>query len=113
MCREDPAFGEHATRLPTDAERHGGHRTEAARCGSAPPVRESQEPLWAEAVTVDTSGPLEAAVVQALAVVRPHGKGQAWVRRRARSGTEKKPQATMLRQKGPIGPVQIRVTRGV
>ncbi|MFI6494443.1 AAA family ATPase [Streptomyces sp. NPDC050564] len=40
------------------------------------------EPPWAEAVTVDTSGPLEAAVVQALAAVRPYGTGQAPVFRR-------------------------------
>jgi aminoglycoside phosphotransferase family enzyme/predicted kinase len=40
------------------------------------------EPPWAEAVTVDTSGPLEAAVVQALAAVRPYATGQAPVFRR-------------------------------
>ncbi|WP_371584427.1 AAA family ATPase [Streptomyces sp. NBC_01314] len=39
-------------------------------------------PPWPEAVTVDTSGPLEAAVVQALAAVRPYGTGQAPVFRR-------------------------------
>ncbi|MEU4498924.1 gluconate kinase, partial [Streptomyces sp. NPDC023998] len=42
----------------------------------------SKEPPWTEAVTVDTSGPLEAAVVQALAAVRPYGTGQAPVFRR-------------------------------
>lgn len=42
----------------------------------------SKEPPWTEAVTVDTSGPLEAAVVQALAAVRPNGTGQAPVFRR-------------------------------
>ncbi|MFF9915502.1 AAA family ATPase [Streptomyces sp. NPDC013457] len=34
-----------------------------------------REPPWVEAVAVDTSGPLEAAVTQALAVVRPYGTG--------------------------------------
>lgn len=37
---------------------------------------------WLQAVVVDTSGPLEAAVVQALAAVRPYGTGQAPVFRR-------------------------------
>ncbi|MGW5216167.1 bifunctional aminoglycoside phosphotransferase/ATP-binding protein [Streptomyces sp. NPDC004051] len=40
------------------------------------------EPPWPEAVTVDTSGPLETAVVQALAALRPWGTGQAPVFRR-------------------------------
>ncbi|WTB36554.1 AAA family ATPase [Streptomyces sp. NBC_00827] len=40
------------------------------------------EPPWTEAVTVDTSGPLEAAVVQALTAVRPYGAGLAPVFRR-------------------------------
>ncbi|WP_055493908.1 bifunctional aminoglycoside phosphotransferase/ATP-binding protein [Streptomyces sp. TP-A0356] len=40
------------------------------------------EPPWTEAVTIDTSGPLESAVVQALAAVRPWGPGQAQVFRR-------------------------------
>jgi len=40
------------------------------------------EPPWPEAVTVDTSGPLESAVVQALTAVRPYGTGQAPVFRR-------------------------------
>ncbi|MBD0422700.1 AAA family ATPase [Streptomyces sp. TRM S81-3] len=40
------------------------------------------EPPWPEAVSVDTSGPLESAVSQALAVVRPWGTGQAPVFRR-------------------------------
>lgn len=40
------------------------------------------EAPWAQAVTIDTSGPLERAVTQALAVVRPHGTGQAPVFRR-------------------------------
>ncbi|MFC8245894.1 bifunctional aminoglycoside phosphotransferase/ATP-binding protein [Streptomyces chartreusis] len=41
-----------------------------------------REPPWPEAVAVDTSGPLESAVSQALAVVRPWGTGQAPVFRR-------------------------------
>lgn len=41
------------------------------------------EPPWTEAVTVDTGGALEAAVVQAMAVVRPYGTGQAPVFRRS------------------------------
>ncbi|MGX4688059.1 bifunctional aminoglycoside phosphotransferase/ATP-binding protein [Streptomyces sp. JNUCC 63] len=40
------------------------------------------EPPWAEAVAVDTSGPLESAVARALAAVRPWGTGQAPVYRR-------------------------------
>jgi hypothetical protein len=40
------------------------------------------EPPWPEAVTVDTSGSLEAAVVQALAAIRPYDAGQAPVFRR-------------------------------
>lgn len=40
------------------------------------------EPPWPEAVMVDTSGPLEAAVVRALAAVRPYGVRQAQVFRR-------------------------------
>ncbi|MFF7795670.1 AAA family ATPase [Streptomyces sp. NPDC007991] len=40
------------------------------------------EPPWPEAVAVDTSGPLESAVAQALAAVRPWGTGQAPVFRR-------------------------------
>jgi aminoglycoside phosphotransferase family enzyme/predicted kinase len=43
----------------------------------------AKEPPWAEAVTVDTSGPLDSAVVQALAAIRPHGTGQAPVFRRS------------------------------
>ncbi|MFI8089519.1 AAA family ATPase [Streptomyces sp. NPDC086080] len=42
----------------------------------------AKEPPWPEAVAVDTGGPLEAAVVQALAAVRPWGTGQAPVFRR-------------------------------
>ncbi|MGW1892508.1 bifunctional aminoglycoside phosphotransferase/ATP-binding protein [Streptomyces sp. NPDC002004] len=42
----------------------------------------AQEPPWAEAIAIDTSGPLEAAVVQALAAIRPWGTGQAPVYRR-------------------------------
>lgn len=42
----------------------------------------AEEPPWAEAVTIDTSGPLEAAVVQAMSAVRPWGTGQAPVFRR-------------------------------
>lgn len=40
------------------------------------------EPPWTEAVTIDTSGLLESAVVQALAAVRPRGPGQTRVFRR-------------------------------
>ncbi|MFI7296409.1 hypothetical protein [Streptomyces sp. NPDC050121] len=42
----------------------------------------AREPPWPEAVAVDTSGPLESAVAQALAAVRPRGTGQAPVFRR-------------------------------
>jgi predicted kinase len=42
----------------------------------------AREPPWAEAVAVDTSGPLESAVTRALAAVRPWGTGQAPVFRR-------------------------------
>ncbi|GAA3784818.1 bifunctional aminoglycoside phosphotransferase/ATP-binding protein [Streptomyces chiangmaiensis] len=42
----------------------------------------AKEAPWPEAVTIDTSGPLESAVVQALAAVRPWGTGQAPVFRR-------------------------------
>ncbi len=41
-----------------------------------------REPPWAEAVAVDTSGPLESAVAQALAAVRPWSTGLAPVFRR-------------------------------
>ncbi|GCB50796.1 hypothetical protein SNL152K_8142 [Streptomyces sp. NL15-2K] len=40
------------------------------------------EPPWPEAVRVDTSGSLEAAVVQALAAIRPHADSQTPVFRR-------------------------------
>ncbi|MBA2806883.1 AAA family ATPase [Streptomyces sp. KM273126] len=40
------------------------------------------EPPWPEAAAVDTSGPLESAVTEALAAVRPWGTGQAPVFRR-------------------------------
>ncbi|WP_189940929.1 bifunctional aminoglycoside phosphotransferase/ATP-binding protein [Streptomyces aurantiogriseus] len=40
------------------------------------------EPPWREAVAIDTSGPLESAVVQALAALRPWGTGRAPVFRR-------------------------------
>jgi aminoglycoside phosphotransferase family enzyme/predicted kinase len=43
----------------------------------------AKEPPWAEAVTVDTSGPLESGVVRALAAIRPYGTGQAPVFRRS------------------------------
>lgn len=43
-------------------------------------MAEAAEP-WPEAVTVDTSGPIERAVVRAGAVVRPHGIGDVWSRR--------------------------------
>jgi uncharacterized protein len=42
----------------------------------------AKEPPWMEAVTIDTSGPLESAVAQALAAVRPWGTGRAPVFRR-------------------------------
>lgn len=42
----------------------------------------AREPPWPEAVPVDTSGPLESAVAQALTAVRPWGTGQAAVFRR-------------------------------
>jgi predicted kinase len=40
------------------------------------------EPPWPEAVVIDTSGSLEAAVVRALAAVRPYATSQAPVFRR-------------------------------
>lgn len=40
------------------------------------------EPPWEEAVPIDTGGLLEAAVIQAMAAVRPYGSGQAPVFRR-------------------------------
>ncbi|WP_030587353.1 MULTISPECIES: bifunctional aminoglycoside phosphotransferase/ATP-binding protein [Streptomyces] len=40
-----------------------------------------REPPWTEAVSVDTSGPLEAAVSQALTAVRPHDTGPLVFRR--------------------------------
>ncbi|MFC8272717.1 AAA family ATPase [Streptomyces sp. NPDC057271] len=40
-----------------------------------------REPPWTEAVAVDTSGPLEAAVSQALTAVRPHDTGPLVFRR--------------------------------
>ncbi|WP_225860369.1 bifunctional aminoglycoside phosphotransferase/ATP-binding protein [Streptomyces triticiradicis] len=40
------------------------------------------EPAWPEAVTIDTSGPLESAASRALAAVRPSGTGRAPVFRR-------------------------------
>ncbi|MGV9245987.1 bifunctional aminoglycoside phosphotransferase/ATP-binding protein [Streptomyces sp. NPDC003710] len=43
----------------------------------------AEEPAWAEAVAIDTSGPLESAVAQALAAVRPC-TGQAPIFRRPR-----------------------------
>ncbi|MDX2940517.1 AAA family ATPase [Streptomyces caniscabiei] len=43
----------------------------------------AREPPWPDAVTVDTSGPLESAVSHALAAVRPWGADQAPVFRRA------------------------------
>jgi aminoglycoside phosphotransferase family enzyme/predicted kinase len=42
----------------------------------------ARERQWPQAVAVDTGGALETAVSQALAVVRPHGTGQAQVFRR-------------------------------
>ncbi|WP_338676469.1 AAA family ATPase [Streptomyces sp. SCSIO 30461] len=43
----------------------------------------ADEPPWAEAVTIDTSGALDSAVVQALSAVRPWGTDQAPVFRRS------------------------------
>ncbi|MFF8843386.1 AAA family ATPase [Streptomyces sp. NPDC015127] len=43
----------------------------------------AKEPPWTKAVSIDTSGPLESAVVQAMAAVRPWGTGQAPVFRRS------------------------------
>ncbi|BAU81767.1 hypothetical protein SLA_0813 [Streptomyces laurentii] len=40
-----------------------------------------REPPWAEAVTIDTSGPLETAVSRALTAVRPHDTGPLVFRR--------------------------------
>jgi hypothetical protein len=40
------------------------------------------EPPWDDAVAIDTDGPLEAAVAQALTAVRPYGNRQAPVFRR-------------------------------
>jgi aminoglycoside phosphotransferase family enzyme/predicted kinase len=40
-------------------------------------VMEAREPPWTEAVSVDTGGPLQAAVDRALAAVRPYGTGRA------------------------------------
>ncbi|MCX5435306.1 bifunctional aminoglycoside phosphotransferase/ATP-binding protein [Streptomyces sp. NBC_00063] len=45
-------------------------------------VMAAAETPWSEAVRIDTSGSLEAAVVQALAAVRPHADSQAPVFRR-------------------------------
>ncbi|MFF3890076.1 AAA family ATPase [Streptomyces sp. NPDC001914] len=45
-------------------------------------VMAATEPAWPEAVTIDTSGPLESAASRALATVRPWGTGQAPVFRR-------------------------------
>jgi hypothetical protein len=42
----------------------------------------AEEPPWPEAVAVDTGGPLEAAVVQALAAVHPWRTAPAPVFRR-------------------------------
>ncbi|MCH0541009.1 AAA family ATPase [Streptomyces sp. MUM 203J] len=41
----------------------------------------AREPPWTEAAVIDTGGPLEAAVAQALAVVRPHDTGPLVFRR--------------------------------
>ncbi|GEB57446.1 hypothetical protein GCM10017674_80750 [Streptomyces gardneri] len=41
----------------------------------------AREPPWTEAVVIDTSGPLEAAVSQALTAVRPHDSGPLVFRR--------------------------------
>ncbi|MFB7462945.1 AAA family ATPase [Streptomyces sp. NPDC056224] len=65
-----------AARLDTRA--HGASDADA----EVATAMAEKEPPWAEAVTVDTSGSLEAAVFQALAAVRPYGSGQAPVFRR-------------------------------
>ncbi|MFE0699666.1 AAA family ATPase [Streptomyces sp. NPDC058872] len=44
-------------------------------------VMAAKEPPWAEAVAIDTSGPLEASVSRALAAVRPHDTGRLVFRR--------------------------------
>ncbi|MFF7640921.1 AAA family ATPase [Streptomyces canus] len=61
-----------ATRAPgaSDADRHVAATMAAT------------EPPWPEAVRIDTSGSLQAAVAQALAAVRPHADSQAPVFRR-------------------------------
>ncbi len=43
-------------------------------------MAEAADP-WPEAVTIDTSGPVERSTEQALRVVRPHGADQVWHRR--------------------------------
>lgn len=53
-----------------------------ADLGVATALAERETP-WAEAVEVDTSGPLEKAVTRALAAVRPHGTGSLVFRRPA------------------------------
>ncbi|KES09108.1 gluconate kinase [Streptomyces toyocaensis] len=61
-------------------------RTPGASASDAGPAvaaaMAAEEPPWPEAHTVDTGGPLESAVAQALAVLRPRGTGRAPVFRR-------------------------------
>lgn len=66
-----------ASRLSTRAPGPSDAGLDVARAMAA------TEPPWSEAVTIDTSGPLESAVVRALAAVRPWGTGQAPVFRRS------------------------------
>ncbi|MFJ3175334.1 AAA family ATPase [Streptomyces roseus] len=65
-----------AARLSTRAPGASDADTDIAAAMAA------EEPPWREAVTVDTSGSLESAVLQALKAVRPWGAGQAPVFRR-------------------------------
>uniref|UniRef100_A0AAU2K1I3 AAA family ATPase n=1 Tax=Streptomyces sp. NBC_00049 TaxID=2903617 RepID=A0AAU2K1I3_9ACTN len=65
-----------AARLTTRAPRASDATPEVAKAMAA------AEPPWEEAVPIDTGGLLEAAVIQAMAAVRPYGSGQAPVFRR-------------------------------
>lgn len=65
-----------AARLSTRAPGASDATPDVARAMAA------TEPPWDEAVPIDTGGPLEAAVIQAMAAVRPYGAGQAPVFRR-------------------------------
>lgn len=69
---DDVSAGRLSTRAPGPSDADLGIATAMA----------AREPAWPEAVAVDTSGPLDAAVTRALAAVRPWGTGQAPVFRR-------------------------------